>query len=302
MLLTGESGTGKELFARALHALSERHDGPFVAVNCAAIPATLLESELFGHERGAFTGAVNRRPGRFEIAHRGTLFLDEVGELPLALQPKVLRALQEQTFDRLGGSAPVQVDVRVVAATNRDLRAMMAAGTFREDLFFRLDVFRVRVPALRDRASDIPLLAEAILRRTAAELNKPVPVLGAAARERLAAYPWPGNVRELENSLERAVILAEGSTIEPVHLNLPTTPLKVRPDAPADPWELLDLSGTLDDATRRIVLEVERRKIAQALQETGDDTLRAAELLGMAPRLLVRKIRTLGLMRSFRAI
>jgi len=213
----------------------------------------------------------------------------------------VLRALQEQTFDRLGGTVPVQVDVRVVAATNRDLRAMMAAGSFREDLFFRLDVFRLRVPALRDRASDIPLLAESILRRTAAELNKPVPVLGPAARERLVAYPWPGNVRELENCLERAVILAEGSTIEPVHLTLPTTPLKVRPDAPADPWEQIDLGGTLDDATRRVVLEVERRKILQALQETGDDTLKAAELLGMAPRLLVRKIRTLGLMRSSRA-
>ena len=177
MLLTGESGTGKELFARALHALSERRDGPFVAVNCAAIPGTLLESELFGHERGAFTGATARRPGRFEIAHGGTLFLDEVGELPLPLQPKVLRALQEQTFDRLGGTVPIQVDVRVVAATNRDLRAMMAASTFREDLFFRLDVFRVRVPPLRERASDVPLLAAAILRRTAAELNKPVPVL-----------------------------------------------------------------------------------------------------------------------------
>jgi transcriptional regulator with GAF, ATPase, and Fis domain len=275
--------------------LSERRDGPFVAVNCAAIPGTLLESELFGHERGAFTGAVARRPGRFEIAHGGTLFLDEVGELPLPLQPKVLRALQEQTFDRLGGTVPVQVDVRVVAATNRDLRAMMAASTFREDLFFRLDVFRLRVPALRERASDVPMLAEAILRRTAAELNKPVPSLGVAALERLIHYSWPGNVRELENCLERALILAEGSTIEPSHLNLPTTPLQVRPDAPADPWAQIDLSGTLDDATRRVVLEVEKRKIAAALQETGDDALRAAELLGMAPRLLVKKVRTLGL-------
>ena len=189
----------------------------------------------------------------------------------------------------------------MVAATNRDLRAMMAAGTFREDLFFRLDVFRVRVPALRDRASDIPLLAEGILRRTAGELNKPVPTLSPASRERLLAYPWPGNVRELENSLERAVILAEGSIIEPAHLNLPTVPLKAGPSAPADPWEQIDLGGTLDDATRRIVLEVERRKITKALQETGDDTLRAAEILGMAPRLLVKKIRTLGLMRSSRA-
>jgi DNA-binding NtrC family response regulator len=303
VLLTGESGTGKELFARALHALSDRRDGPFVAVNCAAIPETLLESELFGHERGAFTGAITRRPGRFEIAHGGTLFLDEVAELPLPLQPKVLRALQEQTFDRLGGSAPIQVDVRVVAATNRDLLAMLAAGTFREDLFFRLDVFRVRIPALRDRASDVPLLAETILRRTAAELNKPVPALSPGALDRLVHYPWPGNVRELENCLERALILAEGATIEPVHLNLPTTPLQVRTEAAAaDPWDQIDLSGTLDDATRRVVLEVERRKIAKALQETNDDALKAAELLGMAPRLLVKKIRSLGLMRSSRAI
>jgi DNA-binding NtrC family response regulator len=171
----------------------------------------------------------------------------------------------------------------------------MAANTFREDLFFRLDVFRVRVPALRERASDVPLLAAAILRRTAAELNKPVPVLSAPALERLTQYPWPGNVRELENCLERAVILAEGSTIEPGHLNLPTTPLQVRPEAAADPWAQIDLSGTLDDATRRVVLEVEKRKIAAALQEANDDALRAAEILGMAPRLLVKKVRTLGL-------
>jgi len=301
VLITGESGTGKERVAAAIHQHSPRAKGPFVKLHCAALAESLLESELFGHERGAFTGAITRRPGRFEIAHGGTLFLDEVGELPLALQPKVLRALQEQTFDRLGGTVPVQVDVRVVAATNRDLRAMMASGTFREDLFFRLDVFRVRVPPLRERASDVPLLAEAILRRTAAELAKPVPVLGAAALERLVHYPWPGNVRELENCLERAVILAEGSIIEPAHLNLPTTPLQVRPEAPADPWAQIDLSGTLDDATRRVVLEVEKRKIAAALQESGDDALRAAELLGMAPRLLVKKIRSLALTRSFRA-
>jgi two-component system response regulator AtoC len=259
-----------------------------------------IRSALASLSRAA-TGAITRRPGRFEIAHGGTLFLDEIGELPLPLQPKVLRALQDQTFDRLGGTAPVQVDVRVVAATNRDLRAMMAASTFREDLFFRLDVFRVRVPSLRERASDVPLLAEAILRRTAAELNKPVPALGVAALERLIHYPWPGNVRELENCLERAVILAEGATIEPTHLNLPTTPLQVRPETPADPWDQIDLSGTLDDATRRVVLEVEKRKIAAALHESGDDALRAAELLGLAPRLLVKKIRSLALTRSSRA-
>jgi transcriptional regulator with GAF, ATPase, and Fis domain len=295
VVIDGETGTGKEVVAQAIHSLSPRSRNDLVVFDCGAVPPNLIESELFGHEKGSFTGAVMTRSGLFEQADGGTLFLDEVGELPVSLQPKVLRALQEQTFDRLGGTVPIQVDARVVAATNRDLRAMLAANTFREDLFFRLDVFRVRVPALRERASDVPLLAAAILRRTAAELNKPVPVLSPASLERLTHYPWPGNVRELENCLERAVILAEGSTIEPTHLNLPTTPLQVRPEAPADPWDQIDLSGTLDDATRRVVLEVEKRKIAAALQDTNDDALRAAELLGMAPRLLVKKVRTLGL-------
>ena len=292
VLLTGESGTGKELFARTLHALGPRRDGPFVAINCAAIPATLLESELFGHEKGAFTGAVARRPGRLEIAHRGTLFLDEIGELPPMLQPKVLRALQEQAFERLGGNTSVQVDVRVVAATNRDLRAAMAGGQFREDLFFRLDVFPVHIPPLRERASDVPLLAQFLLKRMAAELNKPMRQLSAASLELLTTYTWPGNVRELENCLERAVILSDGVTIEPRHLSLPEARLPAQAQPQADPWENLDLSGTLDEATRRVVLEVERRKITEALRATGGDTLKAAELLGMPPRLLTRKVRT----------
>jgi DNA-binding NtrC family response regulator len=302
VLLTGESGTGKELFARTLHALSARHDGPFVAINCAAIPTTLLESELFGHEKGAFTGAVVRRPGRFEIAHRGTLFLDEIGELPLALQPKVLRVLQEQTFERLGGNIPIQVDVRVVAATNRDLRAARAAGQFREDLFFRLDVFPVSIPPLRERASDIPLLAEFMLRRSSTELNKPIHQLSEPALALLMKYPWPGNVRELENCLERAVILSDGNTIEPRHLNLPEPHVPSAPPRPADPWEQLDLSGTLDEATRRVVLEVERRKIIEALRATDGDTLKAADLLGMPPRLLTRKVRTHAVTTADRAV
>jgi DNA-binding NtrC family response regulator len=302
VLLTGESGTGKELFARTLHALSGRRDGPFVAINCAAIPTTLLESELFGHEKGAFTGAMQRRPGRFELAHRGTLFLDEVGELPLALQPKVLRVLQEQTFERLGGNIPIQVDVRVVAATNRDLRAAMAAGQFREDLFFRLDVFPVSIPPLRERASDIPRLAAYMLQRTATELNKPIRQLSPQAHQALESYPWPGNVRELENCLERAVILSDGTMLEPRHLNLPEPRLPARPAVSADPFESLDLSGTLDEATRRVVLEVERRKIAEALRATDGDTVKAADLLGMPARLLTRKVRTHAVTAATRAV
>jgi two-component system, NtrC family, response regulator AtoC len=303
VLLRGESGTGKELFARALHALSPRRDGPFVAINCAAIPSALLESELFGHEKGAFTGAMARKPGRFEVAHRGTLFLDEIGELPLALQPKVLRALQERAFERLGGNATIQVDVRVVAATNRDLRAAVVARQFREDLFFRLEVFPVHIPPLRERLSDVPLIARFVLERTAAELNKAAAELSPAALATLVDYTWPGNVRELENCLERAVILSDGATIEPRHLGLPSSPVAagslVAPAA--DPWELLDLSGTLDEASRRVVREVERRKIAEALRASDGDLVKAADRLGMPSRLLVRKVRAYGVMAASQA-
>jgi DNA-binding NtrC family response regulator len=301
VFLRGESGTGKELFARALHALSPRRDGPFVAINCAAIPGSLIESELFGHEKGAFTGALARKPGRFEMAHRGTLFLDEIGELPLGLQPKVLRVLQERTFERLGGGATIQVDVRVVAATNRNLRDAVAARQFREDLFFRLDVFPVVIPPLRERASDIPLIARFMLRRSAAELGKPVPELSAAALAALADYTWPGNVRELENCLERAVILSDGAGIEPSHLGLPSRPVAVNRPSEFDPWEYIDLTGTLDDASRRVVREVERRKIAEALRATDGDTVKAADLLGMPSRLLTRKIRAYSVTTASRA-
>src|SRR5216110_1969231 len=220
VLLEGESGTGKELFARALHVLSPRNDGPFVAINCAAIPETLLETELFGHEKGAFTGAANRKPGKFELAHRGTLFLDEIGDLPLALQAKILRALEEKCFDRVGGTVPLRVDVRVVAATNRNLKAAVAARQYREDLYFRLSVFPIVIPPLRDRPEDITTLARYFIDRFCRELNKRPLALSPAAEEELLAYPWPGNVRELQNCIERAAILTEGDTILPRHLNL----------------------------------------------------------------------------------
>ena len=220
VLLEGESGTGKELFARALHALSPRVDGPFVAINCAAIPETLLETELFGHEKGAFTGAAARKPGKFELAHRGTLFLDEIGDLPLALQAKILRALEEKRFERVGGTAPIQVDVRVVAATNRNLKVAVAARQFREDLFFRLSVFPITIPPLRERPDDIPMLAKHFIEKFSRDLNKKPLNLAAGAVQELREYGWPGNVRELQNCIERAVILTEGDTIHARHLSL----------------------------------------------------------------------------------
>src|SRR5688500_11122564 len=213
VLLEGESGTGKELFARGLHALSPRAEGPVVAINCAASPDTLLETELFGHEKGAFTGAAARKPGRFEMAHRGTLFLDEIGDLPLALQAKILRALEEKRFERVGGTQSLLVDVRIVAATNRNLKQRVAERQFREDLYFRLSVFPILIPALRERGDDVIILARFFVDKFCRDLNKKPLVLAPAALEELQNYSWPGNVRELQNSIERAVILCEGDTI-----------------------------------------------------------------------------------------
>ena len=288
VLLEGESGTGKELFARSLHALSPRAEAPFVAINCAAIPDTLLETELFGHEKGAFTGAVGRKLGKFEMAHRGTLFLDEIADLPLALQAKILRALEERQFERVGGTALVNVDVRLVAATNRGLRAAVAARRFREDLFFRLSVFPITVPPLRDRGGDIPVLARYFVERFCRDLKKKPLVLSQPALEELHKYRWPGNVRELQNCIERAVILADGDTILPRHLSLsfvePLLP-------PPTPWADLDLEGTLVDVTRRAVTEVEKLKIQQTLQQTDGNKGRAAEMLQVSYKTLLAKIK-----------
>jgi DNA-binding NtrC family response regulator len=264
VLLTGESGTGKELFARALHALSPRRDGPFVAVNCAAIPEALIENELFGHQRGAYTGADRRSDGRFAAAQGGTLLLDEVGELPLAVQAKVLRVLEERTYERVGGGPTLRADVRLVAATNRDLRAMVAEGSFRTDLFFRLEVFPVEIPPLRERAEDVPLLAEHLLREAARRHGRPAPVLDPKALELLAAQPWPGNVRELAHVLERATVLCEGSLLRAADL----APL------------LQPLAGG-----------GERERLRQALAEAGGDKRRAAELLGVSYRTLLRRVK-----------
>jgi DNA-binding NtrC family response regulator len=313
VLLEGESGTGKELFARALHVLSPRQDGPFIAINCAAIPETLLETELFGHEKGAFTGAANRKPGRFEMAHRGTLFLDEIGDLPLPLQAKILRALEEKSFERVGGTQSLHVDVRVVAATNRNLKARVADRQFREDLFFRLSVFPVQIPPLRERTDDVMRLAHYFVERICRDVNKKPLMLSDAAVEELKGYNWPGNVRELQNCIERAVILAEGDTIQPRHLSLsfrqpPPAPPAVAPAAPAitgptptappaasSPWDQIDLSGTMSEALRRITTEVERRKIEQALRDARGNRMAAADALQVGFKALGTRMRQLGI-------
>jgi len=276
VLLLGESGTGKELVARHLHARSGR-PGPWVAVNCAALPAELLESELFGHERGAFTGATERRQGRFEQAHRGTLLLDEISELPLLLQAKLLRVLQEREVDRVGGQRPVPVDVRVIATTNRDLAEMVRRGQFRSDLFFRLDVFPMVVPPLRQRPDDLPLLATALAGEAAARLDRPAPALSAAALEALRRHSFPGNVRELRNLLERAVVRCRGAVVEPHHLGLSPA---LAGGAPAAPAEL-----PLDLAT------LERMAIVEALRRVHGNRTHAARLLGIGLRTLRNKLR-----------
>ncbi len=297
VLLEGESGTGKELFARALHALSPRADGPFVAINCAAIPENLLETELFGYEKGAFTGAANRKLGKFELAHRGTLFLDEIGDLPPMLQPKILRALEDKRFERVGGTTPLQVDVRVVAATNRNLKAAVAARQYREDLYFRLSVFPIVIPPLRDRPNDIPTLARYFIDRFCRDLKKQSLGLSPAAEEELRAYSWPGNVRELQNCIERAAILTEGDTIHPRHLSLSfrDAPATAAPSEDEDAWSRIDLSGTLAEASRRTLTNMERQKIAQALKEAQGDAGRASEVLQIGYRQLLAKIKDYGL-------
>jgi DNA-binding NtrC family response regulator len=289
VLLLGESGTGKELMCRALHQLSPRAKGPFVAINCAAIPEALLENELFGHEKGAFTGASGRKVGRAELAHRGTLFLDEIGDLPLSLQAKILRLVQERQFERVGGLQTLNVDVRVVAATNRDLREAVARKEFREDLYFRLSVFPVEIPPLRRRRGDIMPLAEAFLERYGLEMGRRGLKLSASAREALLAHPWPGNVRELQNCLERAVILCDGSEVGPQHLRLDPG------DSGPSLQDVLDLRGDLAGVVERASAKVEREAIRLALSECGGDRAAAAERLGMSVSTLGRRLKALGI-------
>jgi DNA-binding NtrC family response regulator len=286
VLLLGESGTGKELFARAVHHLSARRDRPFVAINCAAIPETLIENELFGHERGAFTGAGERRLGKFELASSGTVFLDEIGELPLAVQGKLLRVIEEKVVDRIGGRAPVPVDVRVIAATNRDLKADVETGAFRRDLFFRLAVFPLEIPPLRERESDIELLAKHFAAELGKELRGREAALSDEALAVLHHHSWPGNVRELENVIERACILSDTMKIEAQDLGLNT---KTNEDSEA--MKSFDLRGTLSEAAQRAVRCVERQKIVQALAASKGNKMQAAEQLGVSYKTLLTKIK-----------
>ncbi|HEY0101693.1 MAG TPA: sigma-54 dependent transcriptional regulator, partial [Pyrinomonadaceae bacterium] len=291
VLLLGESGTGKELFARAVHHLSHRRDQPFVAINCAAIPETLIESELFGHERGAFTGATERRPGKFELATGGTVFLDEIGELPLAVQGKLLRAIEEKTVDRIGGRMPVQVDVRIVAATNRELQQAAEAGEFRRDLYFRLAVFPVVIPPLRARGDDVVLLARHFAAQFGRELRGREATLTEESLAALQTHDWPGNVRELENAIERACILADASVLDPRDLSLPVARAGENSAHTPETFAALDLSGSLVEATERAVSFVERRKIAEALSAHDGNKTRAAETLGVSYKTLLTKIK-----------
>ena len=291
VLLLGESGTGKELFARAVHHLSHRRDQPFVAINCAAIPETLIESELFGHERGAFTGATERRPGKFELATGGTVFLDEIGELPLAVQGKLLRAIEEKTVDRIGGRMPVPVDVRIVAATNRELQQAAEAGEFRRDLYFRLAVFPVTIPPLRARGEDVVLLARHFAAQFGRELRGREATLADESLDALRAHAWPGNVRELENAIERACILADASVLDPRDLSLPTARAGESASESPETFAAMDLSGSLSEAAERAVRIVERRKIAEALDAHDGNKTRAAETLGVSYKTLLTKIK-----------
>jgi two-component system response regulator HydG len=278
VLIQGESGTGKELVARTIHERSARRNGPFVAVNCAALPETLLESELFGYEKGAFTGAAGRKEGRFDLANAGTLFLDEVADLSLVTQPKILRVLQEGEFERLGGTRTLQVDVRILAATNQDLSEMVKDKRFREDLYYRLNVITVRVPPLRERPEDIRVLAQHYLRVYSAKNGRKLDGFTAEALERLEAYAWPGNVRELENLVERSVLLARKDRIDAEDLPEEVMGVK-RPPRDA----ILELIGTP-------LADVEQRLLDETLRITGGNKTQAAKLLGIDVRTVARKL------------
>jgi len=287
VLICGESGTGKELIAQAVHHNSQRRDRPFVKLNCVAIPESLLESELFGHERGSFTGAIARKMGKFEQASTGTIFLDEIGDMTLATQAKILRVLQERECERVGGSETIHIDVRIIAATNKDLAKAVAEGTFREDLYYRLNVFSIHLPPLRERPEDIPPLIDHFVERTAREVGKRVTGFAPEAMGPLLAYEWPGNVRELENVAQRAVVMAEtevmGTACLPPHV------LSYQPRLPDEPT--IEPGRSLDESLE----DIERELIRGALRRTGGVQTRAARLLGITERSLWHRIKKLGI-------
>lgn len=298
VMITGESGSGKELVARAIHQYSARHDRPFLAINCAAIPDNLLESELFGHEKGSFTGASSQRIGRFEQADGGTLFLDEIGEMPLALQSKLLRVLQDGTFSRVGGNDTIRTNVRIVAATNKNLEVEILAKTFREDLFYRLNVVGLHLPPLRSRREDITLLAEYFLKRIAAQKHKPQLQLSTEAAEVLESYPWPGNVRELENTIQRAAVLATSDVLLPKDLPLgqQTQPKAAESSArSAAPANLDEAAGFLFAAASsqpglELLPWLEKEFTRRAMEATGHNQVRAAKMLGITRATLRKRL------------
>jgi two-component system NtrC family response regulator len=289
VLITGESGTGKELVAKAIHVNSPRESQAFIAVNCAALSENLLESELFGHEKGAFTGAVSMRKGRFELADNGTIFLDEVGEIPLSLQSKLLRVLQEKNFERVGGGKTLEIDVRILSATNKDLREEVAAGRFREDLFYRLNVIPVNLPALRERMDDMPLLADFFIEKYKAELGRTDLVLSQDALKLLMKLPWEGNIRELENTIERAAILCIGNTIEAEDVQPDTLYKEVKSELNQD----LDLKKLIPEGTELndVLYLIEKKMLNNALEDTDYIQARAAEKLGITKSLLQYKMK-----------
>ena len=295
VLLLGESGTGKELFARAVHHLSPRREQPFVALNCAAIPEGLVENELFGHERGAFTGAGARKAGKMDLAHRGTLFLDEIGELPLAIQAKLLRVLEERRFERVGGTQSIDVDVRIVVATNRNLQQAVADKSFREDLYFRISAVPLTIPPLRERGNDVLLLAEHFLDKFGHEFSKQGVHLSENATNRILEYRWPGNVRELQNAIERAVILSDNSEISADTLQLQSQ----RPEPQAVPAGMLPAGfswdGTLEEVVARAAQATERILLENTMRDCRWNKTRAAEKLGISAKTLATKLKSSGL-------
>ena len=312
VLITGESGTGKELVAKALHEESSRKNEPFIKINCAAIPKTLMESELFGYEKGAFTGATSSKPGRFELANGGTLFLDEIGEIPVEMQVKLLRAIQESEFERVGGIKTLKVDVRLITATNRDLEHEITRGNFREDLFYRLNVVPLRIPPLRQRTGDIPLLVTHIIKKFNERLKKNITGIADDALHALEGHGWPGNIRELENVLERTILFCKGDRIERADLQLssPNTPSgmhEVPPSAATanqsgsvpviedDEDEPAEISGSLKEVVRAETARVERELIVKALDETGGNVTQAARLLKISRKSMQMKMKEFGL-------
>jgi DNA-binding NtrC family response regulator len=289
VLLLGESGTGKELFARAIHNLGPRMEHPFVAINCAAIPRELLESELFGHEKGAFTGAGDRKIGKLELANNGTVFLDEIGEMDMSLQSKMLRALYEGEIDRVGGAHPVKIDIRVIAASNRDIESAVSENTFREDLYYRLSVFPINIPPLRERRDDIPALVEHFIAKYSAEMNLGHKEVSPESMDVLKKYYWKGNIRELENVIERALILSGSDTIQPEDMRLSSSSLSAKS---ADD---VSLNGTLEQVAKAALKIVETKRIKKALEDTHGNKSRAAEALQVSYKTILTKIKDYGI-------